>query len=98
MLSLRFIMQGDGLFAFLSIFFFMTFISFEVVYRRCFSCLVCMVSSGGMAAKEPGECSQRRPMWSHSHFEEKASEHPEFYSGSAQERPLETTRPAGKSA
>lgn len=60
--------------------------------------LLRLLSSGGMAAKEPGECSQRRPVWSHSDVEEKASEHPEFYSGSAQECPLETTRPAGKTS
>lgn len=35
-------------------------------------------------------------MWCHSHVEETAPEHPKFHSGSAQERPLETTWPAGK--
>jgi len=53
-------------------------------------------SSGWMAAEEPGECSKRRPLWSHPHAEEKASEHPELHTCSAQECPLETTGPAGR--
>ena len=56
----------------------------------------CVCSSGGLAAEEPGECSERGPMWSHPHAEEKAPEHPELHTGSAQECPLETTGPAGK--
>lgn len=55
-----------------------------------------MCFSGGLATEEPGECSKRGPMWSHPHAEEKAPEHPELHTSSAQERPLETTGPAGK--
>ena len=55
-----------------------------------------MCSSGGLAAEEPGQRSERRPVWSHSNAEEKAPEHPELHAGSAQERALETTGPAGK--
>lgn len=56
----------------------------------------CVCSSGGLAAEEPGQRSERRPVWSHSNAEEKAPEHPELHAGSAQERALETTGPAGK--
>lgn len=34
-------------------------------------------------------------MWSYPNAEEKATEYPEFYSSSAEERPLETTGLAG---
>lgn len=56
----------------------------------------CVCSSGGLAAEEPGQRSERGPMRSHPHAEEKAPEHPELHTSSAQERPLETTGPAGK--
>lgn len=56
----------------------------------------CVYSSGGMAAEEPGQRSERGSMRSHPHTEEKAPEHPELNAGSAQERALETTGPAGK--
>lgn len=49
-----------------------------------------------MAAEEPGERSERRPVRSHPHAEEKAPEHPELHPSSAQERTLETTGPAGE--
>lgn len=67
-----------------------------VVCVSCFSSPVCLCSSGGLAAEEPGQCSERGPMWSHPHTEEKAPEHPELHTSSAQERPLETAGPAGK--
>lgn len=57
---------------------------------------VCVCSSGGLAAEEPGQRSERRPMRRHTHAEEKAPEHLELHAGSAQERALETTGPAGK--
>lgn len=57
---------------------------------------VCVCSSGGLAAEEPGERFERGPMRSHPHAEEEAPEHPELHSGPAQERPLETAGPAGK--
>lgn len=57
---------------------------------------VCVCSSGGLAAEEPGQCFERGPMRSHTHIEEKTPKHPELYAGFAQERPLETTGPAGK--
>lgn len=56
----------------------------------------CVCSSGGLAAEEPGQRSERGSMRSHPHAEEKAPEHPELHTSSAQERPLETTGPAGK--
>lgn len=56
----------------------------------------CVCSSGGLAAEEPGQRSERGPVRSHPHVEEKAPEHPELHTGSAQERPLETAGPAGK--
>lgn len=65
-------------------------------FSSCFGSPVCLCSSGGLAAEEPGECAERRPVRSHPHTEEKASEHPELDTSSAQERPLETTGPAGK--
>lgn len=67
-----------------------------VVCSSCFGSPVCLCSSGWLAAEEPGQCSERGPVRSHPHTEEKASEHPELHTGSAQERPLETTGPAGK--
>lgn len=67
-----------------------------VVSSSRFGSPVCMCSSGGLAAEEPGQRSERGPMRSHPHAEEKASEHPELHAGSAQERALETTGPAGK--
>lgn len=57
---------------------------------------VCVCSSGGLAAEEPGQRSERGPMRSHPHIKEKTPEHPELHTSSAQERPLETTGPAGK--
>lgn len=54
------------------------------------------VSAGGLAAEEPGECSQRGSMWSHPYAEETATEHAELHACSAPKRPLETTWPAGK--
>lgn len=56
----------------------------------------CVYSSGGLAAEEPGQRSKRGPMRSHSNAEEKAPEHPELHTCSAQECPLETAGPAGK--
>lgn len=56
----------------------------------------CVCSSGGLAAEEPGQRSERGPVRSHPHAEEKTPEHPELHAGSAQERPLETAWPAGK--
>ncbi len=66
------------------------------VCSSCSGSPVCVCSSGGLAAEEPGQRSERRPMRSHPHAEEKATEHPELHAGSAQERPLETAGPAGK--
>lgn len=48
-----------------------------------------------MAAEELSERSQRRPMRSHPHAEEKASEHSELHTSSAEERALETVGPTG---
>lgn len=66
------------------------------LFSSCFGSPVCLCSSGGLAAEEPGERPEGGPVWSHPHAEEKASEHPELNTSSAQERPLETTGPAGK--
>lgn len=66
------------------------------LFSSCFGSPVCLCSSGRLAAEEPGECTERGPVWSHPHAEEKASEHPELNTSSAQECPLETTGPAGK--
>lgn len=76
----------------------------RVAYRVCVwlwfvavvSIAQCVCSSGWLAAEEPGQRSERRPMRSHPHAEEKAPEHPELHPGSAQECPLETTGSAGK--
>lgn len=57
---------------------------------------VCVCSSGGLAAEEPGQRSERGPMRSHPNAKEKAPKHPELHTCSAQKCPLETTGPAGK--
>lgn len=57
------------------------------VFRAEYLCMmflpVCLCSPGGLAAEEPGQCSERGPLWSHPHTEEKAPEHPELHTSSA---------------
>lgn len=61
-----------------------------------FFSLVWLLSAGGLAAQEPGQCFEGGSMWCHPHIEEKTSEHVELHTCSAQERSLETSGPTGE--
>lgn len=58
--------------------------------------LVWLLSAGGLAAQEPGQCFERGSMRCHPDIEEKTSEHVELHTCSAQERSLETSGPTGE--